>query len=99
MSYHAYGMEVPNEIIGAIRRYVDLGIPTDGFLEAVICNNLSLAVRLADENNRKFLPAIADYLYSECPAGCWGWPEAFDSWIVQKDYAKRAKHAERTAAQ
>ena len=90
MSYHAYGMEVPDEIIESIQRYVEHGIPTGGFLEAVICNNLREAVGRADHKNILILPAIVSYLYNECPMGCWGTADSFKEWISRK-------HGERLA--
>lgn len=72
---------IPDYTMEALQRYVDHHIPTGGFLEAVITNNLREAVGRADENNMRALPEIVAYLYNEAPVGCWGTPQAFESWI------------------
>jgi hypothetical protein len=81
-------MVVPVDVIVSINRYVERGIPTGGFLQAVIDNDLAKACGKADQNNMQILPAIVAYLYNECPSGCWGRSGAFMDWIERKFYEK-----------
>ena len=69
------------DIIDSLERYIQHGIPTGGFLEAVISNNLQDACRRADEQNRYRLFDIVAWLYNEAPIECWGSPEAYIAWI------------------
>jgi hypothetical protein len=88
--YRAFGMYVPPDLVGSLRRYIHHGAPTGGFLEAVICNDLMNAVGRADEHNIRILPAIVSYLYNEAPATCWGREDSFEKWIAMKAGEKRA---------
>ena len=75
---------IPERMMGAIDRYVKLGIHPGGFLEAVICNNFSGAVSRADEENMRNLPAYAAYFFNEVPFDCWGSREVMDAWMKEK---------------
>lgn len=71
-------------MIRAINLYVDDGIPTGSFLEAVLSNDLMEAFGRADMDNRLTIFHITSYIYNELPSrscGCWGSPEAYNSWI------------------
>lgn len=81
MGYKFHGQELPQHLQESLDRYVAAGIPTGGFLERVIENDLMGAVRNADLTNMFLLPVIVGYLYNKCPAGCWGRPGIFRDWI------------------
>jgi hypothetical protein len=70
-----------DHIIPSLRRYADNHIPTGGFLQAVLENNLSEACARADSNNRTLLFEIVSYCYNELPGGCWGSPERVQLWL------------------
>ena len=78
-----------SELKESIDRYVTLGVPTGGFLEAVISNDLREAYGRADDTSLLILFELVSYLYRACPAGCWGSPENYRSWI--------SRHAEQRA--
>ena len=65
----------------SIDAYVRDGRPTGGFLQACIENDLSEAVKRADENNLRRIPEIVSYLYNDCPSYCWGFKGAFERWL------------------
>ena len=65
----------------SIDRYVKDRIPTGGFLEAVLCNNLKEAVGRADTQNLKDIKEIVQYCYWEIPSVCWGSPEEVKAWL------------------
>ncbi len=89
MSYTFYGMALPRDIEESIKRYVNDGVPTGGFLEACIENDLKEAVGRADMVNIRIIPTIVAYLYNETPAGCWGYKGAFEKWLKLKSEEKR----------
>ena len=87
--------QLPYHIQGAMKRYVEHGIPPGGFLEAVLCNNLKEAVGRADEINLANLVEIVKYCYWEIPHNCWGSPKQVRDWMSQKGLS----HAKETKAE
>lgn len=81
---------MPDNTREAIDDYVKYGECGD-FLEAVLTNNLTEAVRRADDHNLEALPAIVRYAYNHIPAECWGSREKIKAW-------RDARRAERAAA-
>lgn len=84
MSYTFNDLTVPGHIIDSIEAYVETGMPTGGFLQAVIDNDLRNACGRADMDNLPLIPAIVGYLYNNCPSGCWGFTGASKSWTTKK---------------
>lgn len=78
MSKH-YGI-IPQITMDALDRYVHQGIPTGGFLYAVLTNDLFEAMGRADQNNRAVLFEICQYIYNLVPSGAWGTPEKVKAW-------------------
>lgn len=75
------------DIIESIQRYVDRGIPTGGFLEALLSNDLKETCARADDDNRHTIFHIVAYCYNEIPSGCWGSPKKVEKWL--NDWAER----------
>ena len=73
--------QIPETMMGGIRRYIDFGIAPGGFLYAVICNDLKEAVGCADSENLANLPAFVFYFYNDAPSKCWGSPEKAKVWM------------------
>ena len=71
----------PQNVIESFERYVKHGIPTGGFLRAVLENDLMGAVGRADRNNGPLLPHICAYVYSCMPEDCWGSPAIVTKWL------------------
>ena len=69
----------------SIDRYVEHRIPTGGFLEAVLSNDLMGAVGRADAGNLRDLHEICSYVYNRIPSGCWGSPEKVRAWLNRED--------------
>lgn len=67
----------------AIDRYVEQGIPTGSFLEAVLCNNLKESIGRADHYAIMNLKDIVVYLYNDIPTSAWGSPEKVKSWMAK----------------
>lgn len=66
----------------AIDRYVENGIPTGGFLKAVLENDLSGAITRADPKGLENLPHIVCYVYNEIPGSTWGTPNRVSIWLA-----------------
>lgn len=75
---------IPDIILEAINRYVEHRIPTGGFLQAVLENNLKEAVFRADKENSIPLKEIVNYIYWNIPFECWGSPEKVKKWLENK---------------
>lgn len=79
--YEHNGFRIPEYMAGGIDRWIENGIEPGSFLMAVICNDLALAVGLADSTNLANLPAYVGYFYNEAPSPCWGSPAKAAAWI------------------
>ena len=75
-------------ITESLERYVKYGVPTGGFLQAVLENDLCGAFSRADEENRRDLFGIVSCVYNELPSECWGSPERVRTWLanMSKDH-------------
>ena len=71
---------LPESLRAGARRWVEDHVAPGGFLCAVIRNDLSEAVALADDNNLPLLPEIVRWFYNEAPGPCWGSVHALDEW-------------------
>jgi hypothetical protein len=72
------------DAVDSIRRFVDHGIPTGGFLRAVLANDLMEAVGRADESSLVNLADICRYVYNDIPANAHGSYERIDLYLAQK---------------
>lgn len=75
-------------------RYAQQGIPTGGFLRAVLANDLMEAMGRADPGNRATMFEICSYVYNEIPYNCHGSYKIVDEWI-EKHREKREKEREK----
>lgn len=74
----------------ALQRWVQLALPTGGFLWAVLTNDLRGAIERGDEGALDNLPHIVAYLYNDCPSACWGSPEKVRAWVEHIDARPQA---------
>ena len=74
---------IRQEMMEALERYLDHGIPTGGFLRAVLAHDLMEACQRSDHWNLPNLPAYAAYMYNEIPSNCHGSYKIVDAWIAQ----------------
>ncbi len=65
-----------------ILRYVEHRVPTGGFVQAVLSNDLREAIGRADAENLEDLVEIVRFCYWEIPGPCWGSPEAVREWLA-----------------
>ena len=76
------GRGIPDNIIQSLERYRDVGIPTGGFLLAVLTNNLYESVARADSDSLESLPLIVKWVAMELPYSAWGDRDSVDKWII-----------------
>lgn len=65
----------------SIARYVEKGVPTGSFLEAVLSNDLFAALGRGDETSRTHLQELVRHIYWNVPSGCHGSPQKVTAWI------------------
>jgi hypothetical protein len=75
----------PEHIRPNIARWVENGLPPGSFLEAVLKNDLLLAVAFADEINIRSLPAIVAYITRFVPPAAYGSFERYEEWMRMKN--------------
>ena len=83
MNHDSYEMVKP-DCLESLDLFVTKGIPTGGFLEAVISNDLMESFGHADMENRFALFDICRYVWNELPAACHGSPEKVSLWLTNK---------------
>lgn len=91
MSYTFRGVVMDDEIKASIDRYVEHGVPTGSFLEAVLSNDLYHAVMRADERRLPQIPAIVGYIVNEIPMNCWGTQSVYATWLKLTPEERHAK--------
>ncbi len=69
------------DTIETINNYVTKGFAPGDFVYAVLSNNLMEAFGRADDDNRRALFYICDYVYNEVPARAWGSPDKIAAWL------------------
>jgi len=84
-------MEIPSQLVESLERYRDQGVPTGGFLEAVLSNDLKEAFGRADPFSRAAMFEIVSWCYNEMPSAAWGSPERVEAWLVK--WAEKQRRA------
>jgi hypothetical protein len=74
-------MDLPEHCHAGFADYVIKGVPPGGFLFALLTNDLRRTFERADGENIKRILDYLKFLYSDCPAQCWGSEEAVEKWI------------------
>lgn len=82
---------IPEMTLKSINQYVQSGVPTGGFLYAVLSNNLRESYRCADDDNREALSEIVRHLWNNVPATCWGNPERVAFWVEAHELHTQTK--------
>lgn len=79
---------LPDNIKNSLDEYAKNRCPTGGFLHAVLCNDLFLAMGKADEYNVNNLFDICNYIYNNIPNTSWGSKEIVATWLEGKTKLK-----------
>ena len=87
-----YALMPPHEACrGAVKRYIEHGIPPGSFLEAIITNDLKEACARADSINRTLIWDWVNWFYNCAPAVCWGSDEAYEYWLETKSIERQKR--------
>lgn len=78
---HAHYRAIRADVLESLDMYAQHRIPTGGFLEAVLSNDLTGAAGRADMENRQSLVEICGYIRWELPSECHGSRAAVDRWL------------------
>lgn len=76
---------IPLTTLGALDRYLRLGIRPGDFLCAVLENDLKGCMSFGDEDNLAALHPLVMYLYNEIPSFAWGSPKKVESWLALEE--------------
>ena len=68
----------------ALKMYVEEGVPTGSFLEALLSNQLMQTFSRADMWNSILIKDIVNVVYNYVPEDAHGSPENYRQWVKQK---------------
>lgn len=91
--YTYRGIALPDHLRESLDAYISTGRPTGGFLEACICNELTLAIARADDESLRAIPAVVGYLYNRAPMGSWGNRACMETWLEEKRIERQKETA------
>lgn len=83
---------IPPAVLVGLELYRDSSLPTGGFLAAVLENNLTKAVGLADSLSMSALKDIVMWCCWELPNQAWGSKEKVAAWLEEGDSPTGLKH-------
>ena len=72
---------IPDHMMKSMINYADHHFPVGDFLKAIICNDLTEAIRRADDTNLWIIPIYVTWFYNEVPGGAWKSKKAYDYWL------------------
>jgi hypothetical protein len=75
---------IPQRMNESLRLYIEKGVLSGDFLQAVIRNDLAEAIGRADDENMGNLPAYVAYFHNHAPSQCWGSEAKMMAWHKQK---------------
>lgn len=81
------------DIIETLLNYAYRGVPTGGFLYAVLSNDLRESIARADAHNSLILRPIVTFIYMQLPAPCWGSWEKVDAWLARFEATRKTLNA------
>lgn len=73
---------IPHHLRAGLVRYFSDGILPGAYLQAVLCNNLTQAVKRTGPGSEAALPALIDFLLEHAPSTAWGSREAVLAWTT-----------------
>lgn len=84
LEHHPEYRAIKESTLKALVRYVVQGIPPGGAMQAVLQNDLLLAVGRADDENQRTLPLLVNLIYNFCPSRCHNLGGGRGTDVVQK---------------
>jgi hypothetical protein len=76
---HDYA-RIPSHLRPGLEHWIREARPVGGFLSALLANDLSRAIALADHQSLYALPVLVSWLTNRAPSPCWGSPEKVAAW-------------------
>ncbi len=76
---------MPPRIIEGLREYVEGHRNPGDFLRAVLENNFAEAVLRADPESLAAIREIAECVYDQVPANCWGGRDKVRCWLAKRE--------------
>lgn len=87
----AFEKGIPMHTARALANYIEEGLPTGGFLHAILTNNLMQSFGRADFENSSHMREIVMFIYNDAPMGCHGSEENVLKWKGLKERETGAK--------
>lgn len=87
--------KAPNNSGDAFQRFIEEGIPTGHFLEALLSNDLAQACARADDMNQYLIFQYVRFMWNELPSSAWGSPENYKNWIAHVNKIKQEGNHEK----
>lgn len=78
---------VPEHLRDGLARYLVHFIRPGDFLTAVLSNDLKEAVNRSDEESRRGLVNLVQFLMWDVPGTCWGSPDRVAAWLANLERA------------
>jgi hypothetical protein len=75
---------IPVHCRAGLKRYIESGVRTGDFLEALLSNDLRGTFERADALNVQCIKHYLVFLYNFAPSKCWGSPDRYKEWIAAK---------------
>ena len=70
----------------SLDNYINRRVPTGGFLEAILSNDLADSFARADKINAPLIGTYIKWIYNNAPHNCWGSREIVAKWLKGKTY-------------
>lgn len=87
--------KAPNSSGEAFQRFIEEGIPTGSFLEALLSNDLAQACARADYINQALIFEYTHFMWDELPLSAWGSRENYKNWIAHVNKIKQEGNHEK----
>lgn len=85
---------VPPHLVDGLLDYIVDGVPTGGFLAAVLENNFMEAFGRADFKSSFGMKNLAAFIYNHAPSDCHGNPARVAAWIARHQKTEVAQGEE-----
>lgn len=84
--------KIPERMMTSMTEYIEKGRPMGHFLSAIFANNLSDAVKRADNENAFLIPIYTTWVHNFAPIGSMGSYEKVDEWVQKGGRDEAKKH-------
>ena len=71
---------VPEHTRESIKQWIEHGVDAGSFINALMANDLFLAISKADDRNKTSFTSIVSWIWNYAPAACYGSYDICQSW-------------------